>query len=192
MHPEIRTVPVEYTIFGHSLRHDPAKSFGEEILALLGRVWPIIKTNAIPNDGINRVVYDKEGGTAGNAGGCIVFAGVVLGNAVGAVADSKAGARAGDATGAAAGEAKGIANRATAGVGAEVAPWGFERKTVRLTRYAYWKHVGPYRLIPATGAAMTKALEARGERTGWPMVEVYGHWSNDESKLKTETFVALR
>jgi len=39
---------------------------------------------------------------------------------------------------------------------------------------------------------MTKALEAAGHRTGWPMVEVYGHWTNDESKLETETFVELR
>lgn len=41
--PEIRTVPIEYTIFGHSLRHDPAKRFGEEIMSPLNRVWPVIK-----------------------------------------------------------------------------------------------------------------------------------------------------
>lgn len=148
MEPEIRTVPIEYAVFGHSLRHDPAKSFGEEIMALLGRVWPVIKGNGIPNDGINRVVYDKDAD-----GACVVFAGVVVGD------------------GAAAG--------------------GLERKTVRLTRYAYWKHVGPYHLIRKTGEAMTKALEARGVKTGWPMVEVYGHWTQDESKLETETFVAV-
>ncbi len=147
MQPEIRTVPVEYTISGHSLRHDPGKRFGEEIMSLLGRVWPVIKAGGIPSDGINRVVYDKDGD------GCVVFAGVVLGE------------------------------------GAAVE--GFERKTVRLTRYAYWKHVGPYHLIPVTGAAMTKALEARGVRLGSPMVEVYGHWSQDETKLETETFVAV-
>jgi effector-binding domain-containing protein len=152
MQPEIRTVPIEYTIFGHSLRHDPAKRYGEEIIALLNRVWPVLKGNSIPNDGINRVVYDKSGGD------CTVFAGVVLGS------------------------------------GAETNPAaaGLERKTVRLTRYAVWKHIGPYHLLPAMGAAMTKALEAAGHLTGWPMVEVYGHWTSDESKLETETFVALR
>ncbi len=149
MQPEIRTTPIEYTIAGHSLTHDPAKRFGEEIMSLLGRVWPVIKGGAIPHDGINRVVYDS---------GCTVFAGVVLGP----------------------------------GAEAMLAAGGLERKTVRLTRYAVWKHVGPYHLIPATGAAMTKALEAAGHRTGWPMVEVYGHWTNDESKLETETFVELR
>ncbi len=145
MQPEIRTVPLEYTISGHSLRHDPAKRYGQEILALLGRVWPTIKANAIPNDGINRVVYEGDG---------TVFAGVVLGT--------------------------------------EGTPAGLERKSVRLTHYAAWKHTGPYQLIPVTGAAMTKALEAKGLQTGWPMVEVYGHWTSDESKLETETFVALR
>lgn len=150
MQPEIRTAPIEYTIFGHGLRHDPTKRFGEEILALLGRVWPAIKVSGVPNDGINRVVYEAD---------CTLFAGVVLGGGVGA-------------------EAK--------------PPAGLEQKTVRLTRHAYWKHVGPYHLIPATGAAMNKALEVAGRRTGWPMVEVYGHWTKDESKLETETFVALR
>ena len=78
--------------------------------------------------------------------------------------------------------------------GAEALPAAatLEQKTIHLTRYAYWKHIGPYQLIPATGAAMTKALEAQGLRTGWPMVEVYGHWTNEESKLETETFVELR
>ena len=46
--------------------------------------------------------------------------------------------------------------------------------------------------IPATGKAMTQALETAGHRTGWPMIEVYGHWTSDESKLETETFVELR
>jgi len=149
MLPEIRTTPIEYTICGHFVQHDPARRFGEEILALLNRVWPVIKGNAISNDGINRVVYE---------GGCTVFAGVLL------------------------------------GPGAESLPAaaGLERKTVRLTRYAVWKHIGPYHQISATGAAMTKALEAAGQHTGWPMVEVYGHWTSDESKLETETFVALQ
>jgi hypothetical protein len=154
MEPEVRTVPIEHAIWGRSLRHDPAKGFGEEIMALLGRVWPVIKANAIPNDGINRVVYEREG----DGGECTVFAGVAL----------------------------------RKGAGVDLAAVGeLERKMVRLTRYAYWKHIGPYRLIPATGAAMTRALAGRGVRTGWPMVEVYGHWCEDESKLEVETFVEV-
>jgi effector-binding domain-containing protein len=152
MQPEIRSTPIEYTIFGHSLRHNPAKCYGEEIIALLNRVWPVLKGNNIPNDGINRVVYDRKEGE------CTVFAGVVLSS------DAET-------------------NPAAAGL---------ERKTIRLTRYAVWKYIGPYNLLPATGAAMTKALQAAGHRTGSPIIEVYGHWNIDESKLETETFVALR
>jgi predicted transcriptional regulator YdeE len=152
MQPEIRTVPIEYTIFGHSSRHNPAKRFGEEIISLLNRAWPILKGGNIPNDGINRVVYDMD------AGGCTLFDGVVLGNGAEAIASAA----------------------------------GLEQKKVRLTRYAVWKHIGPYHLLPATGAAMVSALKAAGHQTGSPMVEVYGHWTSDESKLETETFVELR
>src|SRR5689334_4121821 len=83
MQPEVRTIPIEYTVCGHGLRHDPAKKFGEEIMSLLGRVWPAIKTSAVPHDGINRVVYDRE---TGETEGCTVFAGVVLGDGTGAIA----------------------------------------------------------------------------------------------------------
>ncbi len=148
MLPEIRTEPIEYTISGHSLRHDPAKSYGQEIMALLGRVWPVIKAGAIANDGINRVVYDNDGE---------VFAGVVLTGTAAAAEEEKD---------------------------------GLKRKTIRLTRYAYWKHIGPYHLLPVTGAAMRKIIEARAT-LGWPMIEVYGHWTSDESRLETETFVAV-
>jgi hypothetical protein len=152
MQPEIRSVPIEYAISGFSVRHNPGKRYGEEILALLNRVWPVIKSNAIPSDGINRVVYDRAGD------GCTLFAGVMLDDSAAAMP----------------------------------AAAGLERKKIRLTRYAVWKHIGPYHLIPATGRAMVTALEAAGRRTGWPMVEVYGHWISDESKLETETFVALQ
>jgi predicted transcriptional regulator YdeE len=150
---EIRTLPIEYTLHGHSLRHEPGRPFGPEIMSLLGRVWPVLKGQAIPNDGINRVVYE-----AGEEAGCTVFAGVVVNQ----------------------------------GAEETAAAAGLEPKTIRLTHYAVWTHIGPYHLIPTTGAAMTKALEAQGHRTGWPMVEVYGHWTSDESKLETQTFVAIR
>ena len=147
MQPEIRTDPVDYVISGHSLKHDLTKQFGNEIITLLGRVWPVIKTENLRHDGINRVVYDGEG---------MIFAGVVL---------------------------NGAANSAVA--------VGLERKAVCLTRYAYWKHVGPYRYLPVVGLSMRKKLEANGVCPSWPMIEVYGHWTNDENKLETETFLAI-
>jgi hypothetical protein len=38
---------------------------------------------------------------------------------------------------------------------------------------------------------MTQILESRGHKTTSPMIEVYGHWTSDETKLETETFIAL-
>lgn len=145
MEPEIRTAPIEYFLVGASLRHDPAKCYGEEIIALLNRVWPVIKGAGIKNDGINRVVYDADG---------TVFAGVI--------AD-----------------------------GADPQALGLERKHVQLTQYAYCKHIGPYRLLHQACDAMNQNVKARGYRTTWPMVEVYGHWSDDESKLETDLFMAV-
>ncbi|MCC6662074.1 MAG: hypothetical protein IT437_14455 [Phycisphaerales bacterium] len=142
MEPEIRNGPVEWEITGVSCRHDPGRSYGEEIISLLDRVWPRVR--GARHDGINRVVYDNGG---------MVYAGVVVEGAL---------------------------------------PDGLERRRVRLGRHAYWKHVGPYRLIGATGDAMRAALARRGVQTALPMVEVYGHWTQDESRLETETLVAVR
>lgn len=157
MLPEIRTTPLSLTLHGHSLIHDPTKRFGEEIIFLLNQVWPVLKSANIPNDGLNRVVYEA-GGT--------VFAGVILNPG----ADSLPAA-------AAAAGAVGVA--------------ALEHKHIRLTRYAWWKHIGPYHLIPKTCAEMTRSLDAQGIRQTLPMLEVYGHWTSDESKLETETFVAI-
>ncbi|MFO0861207.1 MAG: hypothetical protein U0570_11675 [Phycisphaerales bacterium] len=148
MLPEIRATPLSLTLHGRSLVHDAAKARGKEIRSLPNQVWPVLKSANIPNDGLNRVVYEA-GGT--------VFAGVVL----------------------------------SSGADAMPASAALERKHIRLTRYAWWKHIGPYHLIPKTCAAMTSSLEAQGIRQTWPMVEVYGHWTDDESKLETETFVAI-
>ena len=70
MLPEIRTVPIEYTIAGYSLRHDPAKRFGEEIMTLLGRVWPVIKAGAIPTMGelaMQAALWHQRAGDAAKA-----------------------------------------------------------------------------------------------------------------------------
>lgn len=141
MEPEVREGPVEFALAGVSWRHDPAKTFGEEIVAMLGPVWAALRRPGVRHNGISRVVYEP---------GCTVFAGV-----------------------SAEGEA------------------GLERKVVRLGRHAYWKHVGPYRLLGKVGEEMRARLAARGVVLGWPMVEVYGHWTPDEARLETEVLVAV-
>ena len=69
---------------------------------------------------------------------------------------------------------------------------GLEHKRITLTKYAYYKHTGPYQLIKQAGLNMTAELRAQGFETISPYIEIYGHWSSDESKLETELFMNLK
>lgn len=69
---------------------------------------------------------------------------------------------------------------------------GLEEKSITLTKYAYYKHVGSYHLIKQSGQAMNDDLKRRGYETGLPYIEIYGHWTNDETKLETELLVNLK
>jgi predicted transcriptional regulator YdeE len=69
---------------------------------------------------------------------------------------------------------------------------GLERKTIDLNKYAYHKHVGPYNLIREAGEEMREDLAKKGFETVLPYIEIYGHWTNDESKLETELLMCLK
>jgi hypothetical protein len=69
---------------------------------------------------------------------------------------------------------------------------GLEQKTVALAKYAYYKHIGPYNRIKQTGLNMQNELRNKGFETILPYVEIYGHWTNDETKSETELLMALR
>ncbi len=68
---------------------------------------------------------------------------------------------------------------------------GLEQKTVVLTKYAYYKHIGPYSLLKQAGDNMHHELRTLGLKARLPYVEIYGHWTNDETKLETELLIAL-
>ena len=69
---------------------------------------------------------------------------------------------------------------------------GLEHKLVNLPKYAYFKHIGPYNLINQVGQNMSAELSSRGFETSFPYVEIYGHWTNDDSKLETELLMCLK
>ena len=69
---------------------------------------------------------------------------------------------------------------------------GLEQKIITLTKYAYYKHVGPYNLIKQKGQIMIDELKKKGFETDLPYIEIYGHWTNDETKLETELLMALK
>jgi len=69
---------------------------------------------------------------------------------------------------------------------------GLEQKNIKLTKYAYFKHIGPYSLIKQAGQKMNEELRSRGFETILPYIEIYGHWESDETKLETELLMSLK
>jgi len=67
-----------------------------------------------------------------------------------------------------------------------------EQKIILLPTYAYYRHVGPYHLISKCGNEMTSELKSRGFETTEPYIEMYGHWTADETKLETELIMAIK
>lgn len=145
MTPEFRNGPFSVVLHGASRTHTAGTCYGDDIRALLDRVWPVLQQHQIANRGINHVVY-----SAGDE----VFSGVE--------ADV-----------------------------ADAAAIGLERREVQLDRHAYAKHVGSYRLLPAACETLHDWIKAQGHRPATPLVEIYGHWTDDESKLETELVQAF-
>ena len=66
-----------------------------------------------------------------------------------------------------------------------------EEMNITLTKYAYYKHVGSYNLLKQVGTNMRNELKGKGFETDLPYIEIYGHWTNDESKCETELLICL-
>lgn len=69
---------------------------------------------------------------------------------------------------------------------------GLELKEITLARYGYYKHTGPYHLLGEAGSKALKEFNDRGVTTCLPYLEIYGHWTEDESKLVTELLWSLK
>ena len=69
---------------------------------------------------------------------------------------------------------------------------GLEQKSITVLKYAYHKHIGAYNLIKQAGQNMTAELKSKGYETTLPYIEIYGHWTNDETKLETELLMSLK
>jgi effector-binding domain-containing protein len=68
----------------------------------------------------------------------------------------------------------------------------FEHIPVRLEKYAYYKHIGPYERLGEAYAAIKREVAELGLALNGDNVEKYGHWTDDQSKLETEIFAGLR
>lgn len=69
---------------------------------------------------------------------------------------------------------------------------GLEEKKIIVEKYAYYKHIGSYQLIKQAGERMNNELIEMGYEVILPYIEIYGHWTNDESKLETELLMSLK
>jgi effector-binding domain-containing protein len=69
---------------------------------------------------------------------------------------------------------------------------GLELNSIVLTKYAYYKHIGPYHLIKQAGQNMIDQLKRQGFEIVLPYIEIYGHWTSDESKAETELLMRLK
>jgi effector-binding domain-containing protein len=90
-----------------------------------------------------------------------------------------------------------IADKVFAGVELETPiteddSFGLEKMTIDIEKYAYYKHIGSYNLIKQVGQNMTNELTKQGFETILPYIEIYGHWTKDESKLETELIMCLK
>ena len=75
---------------------------------------------------------------------------------------------------------------------ASITDTGLEQKVISLKKYAYYKHIGPYNLIKQAGQTINDELKRKGFETDLPYIEIYGHWTNDETKVETELLMCLK
>ncbi|SDW12265.1 GyrI-like domain-containing protein [Paenibacillus sp. CF384] len=68
---------------------------------------------------------------------------------------------------------------------------GLESLTVTLHEHAYYKHVGPYDRLGEAYDAIHAELQALGKIASRPLVELYGHWSDDPAKLETDIYMKI-
>ncbi|MEP1209824.1 MAG: GyrI-like domain-containing protein [Rhizobiaceae bacterium] len=80
-------------------------------------------------------------------------------------------------------------------VGVELEPDSGDSKLelfpLELSKYATYRHIGPYSELGGTHQAIHAEIEKRGMSATRPTVEIYGHWQEDESKLITDVLIPL-
>ena len=69
---------------------------------------------------------------------------------------------------------------------------GLEQKNITLSRFARYKHIGPYHLIGQVGQQMKNELISNGYEITQRYIEIYGHWNSDETKLETDLLMAIK
>lgn len=61
-----------------------------------------------------------------------------------------------------------------------------EYKQFHLPEYVYYKHIGPYDKIKEVFPKLKAELDRKSINHRLPYLEIYGHWTEDSSRLETE------
>jgi len=67
-----------------------------------------------------------------------------------------------------------------------------EHKPVSLDKYVYYKHIGPYEKLGEVHRSLEEEMKKQGLEEIGPRVEKYGHWTEDQSNLVTEVYIAIK
>jgi effector-binding domain-containing protein len=68
---------------------------------------------------------------------------------------------------------------------------GLEFKKVTLVKYVRYKHIGPYHKLYEANAHLREAVTAKGYKTAYPCLEIYGHATPNENESETDILVSL-
>jgi hypothetical protein len=122
------------------------KNWANTGMSLMNKMWHLVKSNNLPNKGINVWVYEP---------GDAMFTGVEL-----------------------------------------LAPpppdVPLEHKEIVIPEYVSYMHIGPYDKIKEAFPKVKAQLEQKGINHGLPYLEIYGHWTEDTSRLETELLWSMR
>ena len=66
------------------------------------------------------------------------------------------------------------------------------KREYSFAQYAYFKHIGPCRLLPDVHEEIRSDLTSAGHLFDFPIIEVYGQRNEDETKLETEIYYPLQ
>ncbi len=68
---------------------------------------------------------------------------------------------------------------------------GLVENEISIPRYAAYKHIGEYRELGSVHSAIHNFLKKNKIRSCYPYLEIYGHWTEDSSKLETNVIVGI-
>ncbi|MCL6444004.1 MAG: GyrI-like domain-containing protein [Alicyclobacillus sp.] len=67
-----------------------------------------------------------------------------------------------------------------------------EKRQVTFQKYAYYKHIGPAAKLGDAYSGIEAKLKELGLTSTCPSMEIYGHWTVDESKFETEILISVK